>query len=487
MTVTLDYDKLKEIYFRDRNGLDPMTNAPKSKPQIARERSREFQDELQKSGVFDLPSEEYAEVEREIIKEFGLPVFEVDSKVKTSDRFRSYDSNGVEVETMSKHATTRQQQREGSVTMLDTITILSGNKRVIEGESYDHMGFVPSSGRSTTSNNISGTFYEVEEGGKKYILREVNIEKFDSAGNVNFPENSLYVVPDRSSAGDLTEDRDILICRLDISKFAHDNRVFMGDGAEGVLSEKAERYHFHFSDMLINLLASEYGQGSDGNVSIPQNNGKNITAYDGIDIPHLSKYLKALDGKASPELSGVDLNQNFGLPFRFMQEKGCFPKCDFSQFFKDFGTVLDRYPDLDKARQDYLSASKSEDCFENYYVALDFFAKLDEYSFVNRDSFTQIERNEVNHLVNTASTYIFKGMIGTLDSTMEQLDTEEKVETEEVVIDKAATVEPLTVAEINAEANRVVSVAEGELYAESTAESTTLEGIKVKENNGEEK
>ena len=259
---------------------------------------------------------------------------------------------------------TRRQNGASFVTLKENCEILTAEKTFTKENSYPVIPPIA----SDRVDELRVAMGVAQVGDKKCYLRRhdhIKVEVKDGVARQLASEFSLYAMPNGEQGNDT------LLVRMDKGR-PHDNRAFFGNQARSVINFQAEGYHMHFSNAFVNSLCCK---------SVIRNSVS--TESDAISTVELSAYLKAMDGKSVPALAGVDLAQNFGLPFKYMQEKGLFPNMDLTSVAQSMKSSSNAA--VASACTTYLQQTAAPNSFESLTNGLDLLnSMLAEYAALTK-------------------------------------------------------------------------------------------------------
>lgn len=415
---------------------------------------------------------------------------EVDYDKLYNDLQSEYVNNGNTIDT-------RRQKGFGTITSLDSAKMISSAKKFGPTKQL----ITPNPKNPTENYSISIAFGEGKIDDEKYLFTKQVIDKpiYDASGTLirrNPSEFALYASP----GGDIN--KETLALRMDCSGQEHRNSFDFGRDWSAVSPNPVKDYHIHH----LNFFGTNFSHNQSYGNGVP-------TECIAISTKRLALYLKALDGKNVPELSGVDLTKTFGLPYTYMKEHNLYPQADITAFVSDFkkGAINDQVKSIcDK----YINANKGKQSgFGKFSSMLDFLNELDDYRDANMNTLTQAELLTITNAISKTALQTFESLtkveglvlseVKTADNKKQKSVTKEQEQntggapspanntannptsnnkddnTKEDAANKTAE------QKINAAANDLVSNVEKELEKDKENDNT-LQNEEIKENNNKE-
>lgn len=395
---------------------------------------------------------------------------EVDYNKLYNDLQSEYIANGNTIDT-------RRQKGFGTITSLDSAKMLSSEKDFGPTKTY----LTPNPKNPAENYSVGIAFGQSEINGEKYLFTKQVIDKpiYDAGGALvrrNPSEFALYVSP----GGDIS--KETLALRMDCSGQEHRNSFDFGRDWPIVSPNPIKDYHIHH----LNFFGTNFSHNQSYGNGIP-------TECIAISTKRLALYLKALDGKNVPELSGVDLSKTFGLPYTYMKEHNLYPQADISELVSSLRNET-TFAQVQAICDRYINENKNEQKgFGKFSSMLDFLNDLDDFRDVNMNTLTQAEILTLTNAISKTALQTFESLTKIEEKihveAKETVDEKDENKDNELNADKNSVSESTTnqtiEQKINSDANNLVSNVEKELVKDKENDNT-LQSEETKENNTKE-
>lgn len=275
----------------------------------------------------------------------------------------------------------RRQTSFNVITLQDSINMVMAKKEFKPAQSYTFVALddddIPYPDRK---DRIDIAFGEGEIDGKRHVFSKQTQHKLKEKGGkiveVLKNEVSMYVMD--------KEKNETLLFRFDSSSKKHDNLIFLGSKPGQIFDAKVNEYHIHFQSLFVNSICHDQAFKNGAPTHGVAVEISNLSEYlTGLDLKYLNDVKKIenpqIGNKSFSDYADWDLENNYSLPFKTMQEMQKFPQVDLSAIVDKLESNTTN-KDIKDLCENYRVAFKEAEAesFQKLAVSLDFLSKLEK-------------------------------------------------------------------------------------------------------------